>query len=63
MHEDLVMVGTKELARNFDHRIVRIGFVVVGFCCKCHQLLPAITLRSWQTIDSSPIRRLNAPSA
>ena len=56
MHEDLVTVGTKELARNFDHRIVRIGFVVVGFCCKCHQLLPAITLRSWQTIDSSHIR-------
>jgi hypothetical protein len=30
MHEDLVTVGTKELARNFDHRIVGIGFVAVG---------------------------------
>jgi hypothetical protein len=38
MHEDLVTVGTKELARNFDHRIVGIGFVAVGYCCKCHQL-------------------------
>jgi hypothetical protein len=34
MHEDLVTVGTKELARNFDHRIVGIGFVAVGYCCK-----------------------------
>jgi hypothetical protein len=33
MHEDLVTVGTKELARNFDHRIGGIGFVAVGYCC------------------------------
>jgi hypothetical protein len=53
MHEDLVTVGTKELVRNFDHRIVGIGFVAVVYCCKCHQLPPAITLRSWQRIGSS----------
>jgi hypothetical protein len=33
-----VTVGIKGLARNFDHRIVGIGFVVIGYCCKCHQL-------------------------
>ncbi len=38
MREDFVTVGIRELARNFDHRIVGIGFVAVGYCCKYHQL-------------------------
>jgi len=58
VHEDLVTVGTKELARNFDYRIGGIGFVAVGYCCNviCSPLPPAITLPSWQRIGSSPIR-------
>ena len=58
MHEDLVTVGTKELARNFDHRIVGIGFVAVGYCCNVisYSHPPDITLPSWQRIGFSPIR-------
>jgi hypothetical protein len=63
MHEDLVTVGTKELARNFDHRIVGIGFVAVGYCCKCHQLPPRHHFTIMAEDRFLSIRRLNTPSA
>jgi hypothetical protein len=40
MREDIARVRIEELARNFDEKIVGIGFVAVGYCYTCHQLPP-----------------------
>ena len=63
MGEDFVTVRIKELARNFGDRIIGIGFVALGIVANVISYPPAITLGSWQRIDSSPIRRLNAQSS
>ena len=63
MHEDLITVGTKELARNFDHRIGGIGFVAVGYCCNVirYPLRYHFTIMAEDRFLS--IRRLNAQPA